>query len=107
MPRSTRRAVATEPAESGDQLESQLDNLALQIVERANAKNPDGTPVESLQLQLQALKVAGAFYALKKKHTPDEDDTGSAWGGLLMNGAVISRANEDEEDEEEEEDFDG
>lgn len=89
-----------EPAAGGEeQLEKELDELALQIVRRATRKDDAGTPVEPLNVQLNALKVAGAFYALKKKHSPEEDTEGSGWGGLL----TFPRASEDTENDEEEE----
>lgn len=104
--RPTKRRVETrdkdQPAAGGnDALEGELDKLALQIVRRASKADDQGNPTEPLPVQLNALKIAGAYFGLKKKHTPVEEDEGSGWGDLLMGAAPKLGFDEEEEETEE------
>ena len=75
-----------------DPLKSNLDKLAMKLVDKA-LNDPDGT-VRTLS---DALKVAGAFYYVSRKPTGDQKASpNDAWAGYtssFMEAAVDGKAN--------------
>lgn len=105
MPRKAKpTAQAAAPvgtAEGGDELCSTLNSLALQIGSAAIKTGGDGVPLLPIKQQIDALRAAGSWWALSKKHGAATEAEGAAWGqlaGALMNGRHYGKEEEESDD---------